>query len=133
MPSARVTARPIGITCPPGRQRRGGLGGRCPTCGEGRLFRAYLKIRAPCPVCQTDNTIYPSDDFPPYLTILAVGHVLVPLLLAVDRVYPLSVAWQIGIWVPTAAALCLLVLPRMKGATVGFCWATEVVRQEPAA
>jgi uncharacterized protein (DUF983 family) len=109
-----------------------GLAGRCPTCGKGHLFRAFLKIRTPCEVCAADNSVYPSDDFPPYLTILVVGHVLVPLLLGVDRVFPLSMWWQMGIWPPVAAILCLLVLPRMKGATVGFCWANDVVREEPA-
>jgi uncharacterized protein (DUF983 family) len=109
-----------------------GLAGRCPSCGEGRLFRGFLKIRLPCEVCAADNSIYPSDDFPPYLTILVVGHVVVPLLLGVDRVYPLSLAWEMSIWPLVAGILCLLVLPRMKGATVGFCWAADLVRQEPA-
>ena len=111
---------------------RRGLAGRCPVCGEGHLFRAFLKIRTPCEVCASDNSIYPSDDFPPYLTILVVGHVLVPLLLAVQQVSSLSLAWEMTIWPLVAGVLCLLVLPRMKGATVGFCWATDVVRQEPA-
>jgi uncharacterized protein (DUF983 family) len=109
-----------------------GLAGRCPTCGKGHLFRGFLKIRLPCEVCAADNTIYPSDDFPPYLTILVVGHVLVPLILVVDQVFPLSLWWEMGIWPPVAGLLCLLVLPRMKGAIVGFCWAAELVRQEPA-
>ena len=43
----------------------------------------------------------------------------------------------IELWIGGAAVvmlglLCLLVLPRMKGAIVGFCWAAELVRQEPA-
>ena len=109
-----------------------GLAGRCPTCGEGRLFRSFLKVRLRCEACGADNTIYPSDDFPPYLTIIVVGHVLVPLILVVDHLYPLSLWWEMGIWPVVAGALCLLLLPRMKGATVGFCWATDVVRQEPA-
>ena len=26
-----------------------GLGGRCPRCGEGKLFDGYLKLRPRCP------------------------------------------------------------------------------------
>jgi uncharacterized protein (DUF983 family) len=48
----------------------------------------YIKIRRPCEACGTDNTVYPSDDFPPYLTILVVGHVVVPLFIWSDRYEP---------------------------------------------
>jgi len=28
--------------------------------------------------------------------------------------------------------LCLVLLPVMKGATVGLCWATDLIRQDTA-
>jgi uncharacterized protein (DUF983 family) len=107
-----------------------GLACRCPVCGQGRLFSAYLKIRPRCEVCGADNTVYPSDDFPPYLTILVLGHLLVPLLVWVDRAYSPSVWVQAAIWLPLTAILCLVLLPYMKGATVGLCWAMNLVRHE---
>ena len=33
---------------------RRGFFGRCPRCGEGRMFRAYLKVADACPVCGED-------------------------------------------------------------------------------
>ena len=33
---------------------RRGFFGRCPHCGEGRMFRAYLKVADACPVCGED-------------------------------------------------------------------------------
>jgi uncharacterized protein (DUF983 family) len=87
----------------------------------------YLSLRNPCEVCGTDNTIYPSDDFPPYLTILVVGHVVVPLFVLSDRYEP--PLWvQAAIWLPVTLVLCLALLPIMKGATIGLCWATDFVR-----
>jgi len=109
-----------------------GLRCRCPACGEGRLFAGYLRIRLPCEVCGADNTIYPSDDFPPYLTILVVGHVVVPLFMWSDRAYEPSVWVQAAIWLPVTALMCLALLPSMKGATVGLCWATGLRRRPPA-
>jgi uncharacterized protein (DUF983 family) len=109
-----------------------GLARRCPNCGKGRLFAGYLALRTPCEVCGTDNTIYPSDDFPPYLTIIIAGHVVVPLLIWVDHAYEPSLWLQAAIWLPLTAILCLILLPFMKGATVGLCWATNLVRPEPA-
>ena len=104
-----------------------GLGLRCPNCGEGRLLTRYLKIRTPCEVCGTDNTVYPSDDFPPYLTILVVGHVVLPLFIWSDHFGP-SVWLQAAIWLPFTLVMCLVLLPVMKGATVGVCWATNLIR-----
>jgi uncharacterized protein (DUF983 family) len=104
-----------------------GLGLRCPNCGQGRLLQQYIKIRRPCEACGADNTIYPSDDFPPYLTILVVGHVVVPLFIWSDRYEP-PLWLQAAIWLPLTLIMCLVLLPVMKGAAVGLCWATNLVR-----
>jgi uncharacterized protein (DUF983 family) len=109
-----------------------GLARRCPNCNKGRLFEGYLKIRSPCEVCGVDNTIYPSDDLPPYLAIFIVGHVLVPLFMWSDRAYEPPLWVQIVIWLPAATVMCLALLPFMKGAAVGLCWAIRLVRPESA-
>ncbi len=106
-----------------------GFARRCPNCGEGRLFCGYLKVRSPCEACGTDNTIYPSDDFPPYLTILVVGHILVPLFILSDHAYEPPIWIQTVIWLPLTAIACLALLPFMKGATIGLCWANNLLRQ----
>lgn len=111
---------------------RRGLACRCPVCGKGKLFRSYLKLKPHCEVCGADNTIYPSDDFPPYLTILLLGHLLLPIMWWIDRVYAPPMGLELAFWVPVTAALCLALLPRMKGATVGLCWANDLVREQPA-
>src|SRR5579863_3783651 len=51
-----------------------GFAEHCPACGKGRLFGRYLKVASPCAACGHDNAQYPSDDAPPYFTILIVGH-----------------------------------------------------------
>ncbi len=109
---------------------RRGLVGHCPACGQGRLFSGFLKVSSHCSHCAADNTVYPSDDFPPYLTILVVGHVLVPLVFLVERAYAPSLWVQAAIWLPVTSLLCLALLPVMKGGTVGLCWATGLVRGE---
>jgi len=39
-----------------------GLRGRCPRCGEGRLFRAFLKVDNNCSSCGLDFTPHRADD-----------------------------------------------------------------------
>lgn len=86
----------------------------------------YLKVRARCPVCDEDLSHQRADDGPAYLTILIVGHLLMPALMWV------FIAWQpdpmllaSGFCV-AAAALTLYLLPRIKGAMVGLQWAKRM-------
>ena len=78
---------------PPNRRRRKrdlkpamwrGFRGRCPNCGEGKLFRAFLKTNDHCSVCGQDFTTHRADDLPAYLVIVIVGHIVVPLALSVE-------------------------------------------------
>ena len=55
-----------------------GFRGRCPRCGEGKLFRAFLKVDDHCSVCGLDFTPHRADDLPAYLVIVIVGHIVVP-------------------------------------------------------
>ena len=39
---------------------------RCPNCGQGRLFKGYLKVNPTCPSCGHANGLYRADDAPRY-------------------------------------------------------------------
>ena len=102
-----------------------GFIGRCPNCGKGALLHRYLKVTTTCAVCGHDNGQYPSDDAPPYFTILIVGHLTHRASAAV-----LLFIWQwpaqplaLAITLPAVGGLTLLLLPRVKGAVVGAQWA----------
>lgn len=101
-----------------------GVRQRCPNCGEGRLYRSYLKVDPACAACGHDNAQYPADDAPPYFTILIVGHLVIAPLLAFPFILIWPLGWVLGLTLPSLAALTLLVLPRVKGAVIGFHWAT---------
>ncbi len=96
---------------------------RCPRCSRGKLFRRYLKPVESCSACGEAFGHIRADDFPPHVTILVVGHIVVPLMLIADRM-GVALAAQIVIWVPVALALTLLLLPRIKGGIIGLIWST---------
>lgn len=100
-----------------------GIAGRCPACGQGRLFRAYLKVERLCAVCDHDNGQYPADDAPPYFTILLVGHLVVAPLLAFSFIWTWPTAWVLATLLPLVGGVSLLALPLVKGAVVGVLWA----------
>ncbi len=96
---------------------------RCPQCGQGPLLQAYLKVVSPCPDCGHDNAQYPSDDAPPYFTILIAGHVLITPLVVAPFVWTLPPWAVLAVALPVSAALTLWLLPRVKGAVIGTHWA----------
>jgi uncharacterized protein (DUF983 family) len=100
-----------------------GFTGRCPECGQGPLFWRYLKVDSPCKVCGHDNAQYPSDDAPPYFTILIMGHLVVAPMLFFPFIWTWPVGWVLAMTLPTIAVLTLVLLPRVKGAVIGAQWA----------
>lgn len=100
---------------------RRGASFRCPNCGEGKLYRKYLKVK-PCDACGHDNSRYPADDGPAYVTILLVGHLVVAPLLLFPFIWEANPALVVGTTLPGLAILMLALLPVIKGAWVGFLW-----------
>jgi uncharacterized protein (DUF983 family) len=100
-----------------------GFAGRCPRCGGGDLFRAYLKVRDTCPACGEALHHHRTDDAPPYFTIVVVGHFIVGGVLALERAFAPPSWVHLALWLPLTLAASLLLLPRIKGALVGLQWA----------
>lgn len=103
-----------------------GMRGRCPNCGEGKIFRAYLKVADACTVCGQDLHHHRADDLPAYLVIVIVGHIVVPLALSIETNFAPPVMWQLGIYLPVTLIASLLLLQPVKGAVVGIQWALRM-------
>ncbi|WP_117193938.1 DUF983 domain-containing protein [Rhizobium terrae] len=113
---AREAERPLG------RSIRRGLACRCPNCGEGRLFRAFLKPVDACAVCGEDMSHQRADDLPAYLVIVVVGHVLMTGYMLTDMVFRVSPWIHLAIWVPLAVLAALLTIQPIKGGVIGLQW-----------
>src|SRR5262247_2922813 len=77
-----------------------GFRGRCPRCGQGKLFRAFLKVDNNCSVCGLDFTPHRADDLPAYLVIVIVGHLVVPAALIIETNYSPPVGLQLAVYLP---------------------------------
>ena len=99
---------------------------RCPRCGEGKLFRAFLKVDNNCSVCGLDYTPHRADDLPAYLVIVIVGHIVVPVVLWVETNYSPAVWLQLAIYLPLTLFASLFLLQPVKGAVVGVQWALRM-------
>jgi uncharacterized protein (DUF983 family) len=99
---------------------------RCPHCGEGRMFGAFLKVRDRCEVCGEELYHHRADDFPPYLVIVIVGHVVVTMILLVEIAYSPPIWLQFSIWLPFTIGFALALLQPVKGAVVALQWSLRM-------
>jgi uncharacterized protein (DUF983 family) len=100
-----------------------GAGGKCPACGKGALFKKFMKVTDACAYCGAALYHQRADDAPPYFTIFIVGHILVPLVLIVERVWQPSYLVHAALWLPVTLGLTFALMPIVKGAVVGLQWA----------
>lgn len=100
---------------------RGGRG-RCPRCGQARLFARWLRPVDHCPACGQDWRGHRADDFPPYIAILVTGHVMAPVLIALGLETTLSAPVMMALCLIPTAGLVLGLLPVAKGAVIALQW-----------
>ena len=101
---------------------RNGWRGRCPNCREGRMFRAFLKVADQCPACGEELHHQRADDFPAYVVIVMVGHIVVPLVLEVEMIFAPPYWVHMALWPAVVVVLGLALLQPVKGAIVGLQW-----------
>ncbi|WIY54393.1 DUF983 domain-containing protein [Devosia sp. YIM 151766] len=99
---------------------------RCPHCGQGKMFRSYLKVADQCGVCGEELNHHRADDFPPYIAITIVGHIIIFLMLHMDMTYRVEPLTYLITMIPLAIILPLIMLPPIKGSIVGLQWANRM-------
>ncbi|KKC26915.1 DUF983 domain-containing protein [Sphingomonas sp. SRS2] len=103
-----------------------GLKGRCPACGESRLFRSFLRPVNHCPACGQSWAHQRADDLPAYLVVLVLGHVLVPLVVAANLRLDMPMWVQMTLWPGLALVIAMLMIQPAKGLVIGLQWARRM-------
>jgi len=99
-----------------------GLRGKCPACGSGKMFRKFLKVSDNCPHCGEELFHHRADDFPAYLVIVIVGHIVVALTLIVEAAFSPPLWLHALIWLPITILFALLLIQPIKGLVVAWQW-----------
>jgi len=97
-----------------------GMRGRCPRCGEGRLFAGYLTTARCCANCGLDYGFIDAGDGPAVFVILIIGFVVVGLALWSEVTYSPPLWLHFILWLPLAVVLCLIGLRWMKGILIAL-------------
>ena len=108
-----------------------GFMSRCPNCGKGHLFRAFLKVTDSCEVCGEDLHHHRADDAPAYFVMLIVGHITVPLMLLLETEVAPPYWVHAVLWAPLTLIMALALIQPVKGAIVGWQWAQQMHGFQP--
>jgi uncharacterized protein (DUF983 family) len=130
----RSAPAPIGAGTPQAVARRNlalavgrGLLERCPNCGKGAMFGAYLSVNPRCPACGEDLSAQRADDAPAFVALLVVCLVGGGGVLLSEDAWPQMPLLAVAVfWLVVTALVSLAVLPRIKGAVVGYQWALRM-------
>lgn len=95
---------------------------RCPNCGEGKLFRKFLKVADNCNHCGQPLHHHRADDMPAYVVILILGHIIVPMLVTIELVYHPPYWMYAAVGLPGIVFIGLALLQPVKGLIVAFQW-----------
>jgi len=99
-----------------------GTMGKCPRCGEAKLFTKFLKADPCCPSCGQDWTRHQADDFPPYVSILITGHIMAPVIIELGSNDRLPMWAKLALGLVIASVLLMGLLQPAKGAIIALQW-----------
>jgi len=97
-----------------------GMRGRCPRCGEGRLFSGFLSLNKSCAACGLDFAFADSADGPAVFVILIVGFIIAGAALLTEVAYSPPIWVHFVLWVPLVLILCLGTLRPLKGVLIAL-------------
>ena len=95
-----------------------GLRGRCPRCGEGKLFNGYLDLAPRCAHCGLDYSFADAGDGPAVFVILIAGFAVVGSALLVEAFWRPPYWLHALLWLPMLLILTLGLLRPLKGLLV---------------
>ena len=103
---------------------------KCPKCGVGQLYSFYLNYRKICTSCGERFEDIATDDAAPWLTILLTGHVIMPLMLMVERAFDLPAGFSQVFWPFLGVLVAAMVLPFAKAFFFALIWESQKPTQE---
>ncbi len=110
-----VTVSPVTVS-----PWKAGALGRCPHCGEGRLFKGFLSLRDGCSNCGLKYGFAEAADGPAVFIMLIVGFVVMGLVFYIEVKFS-PPFWALAlIWIPPAILLPLILLRPFKATFIAL-------------
>ncbi len=92
-----------------------GIKGRCPRCGEGKLFDGLLNPAKGCNACGLNFDFIDAGDGPTVFVIMLLGFLVLGMALIVEFSYQPPFWLHMVLWIPVITVLGLLITRVIKG------------------
>jgi uncharacterized protein (DUF983 family) len=96
-----------------------GIRGKCPQCGEAKIFEGYLNVAPKCEVCGAALGAMPADDTPVYVAMVVVVHLLALFIGLIFEIHYMPGTVGATVWLTLLVIACCIVLRLAKGAVIG--------------
>ncbi len=90
------------------------------------MFARFLRPVPACEVCGQSWEGHRADDFPAYIVIILLGHLIVPVMIEVNAAFSIPMGVQIVLWPCIAIALALGMIQPVKAAVIALQWAKRM-------
>ncbi len=110
MPHGRSTASILASGC----------FGRCPRCGQGRLFDGVLKVTDKCEACGLVFSGHDAGDGPAVAVIFILGTAMVGLAWLLELIMSPPLWVHAVVWIPLTVIGSVALLRPLKGLTVAI-------------
>lgn len=102
-----------------------GLAGRCPRCGEGRMFKGFITVADRCEHCDLDYKFADAGDGPAIFVMLIAGFMIVGAALWLEVRYEPPIWVYVAVFLPLTLIVCLGMLRPLKGVLVALQYANK--------
>jgi uncharacterized protein (DUF983 family) len=97
-----------------------GLTGRCPRCGDGKLFAGFINVAPRCEICGLDYAFADSGDGPAVFVALFGGFAVLGAALLTEIAYQPPIWVHMALFLPLTLVVCLGLLRPFKGLLIAL-------------
>ena len=97
-----------------------GLAGRCPRCGDGRLFAGFINVAPHCEICGLNYGFADSGDGPAVFVALFGGFIVLGAALWTEIAYQPPMWVHMVVFLPLTLIVCLGMLRPLKGVLIAL-------------
>ena len=97
-----------------------GLVGRCPRCGQGKMFKGFLDVAPECKACGLNLAFADSGDGPAVFVSLIGGFLVLGAALWTELEYQPPMWVHLTIFLPLTLIVCLGLLRPFKGILIAL-------------
>ena len=102
-----------------------GMKGKCPRCGQGKLFSGFLTLNKECSVCGLEFDFADSGDGPAWFIMTGIGFIVATSAMLTEILVQPPYWVHAVIWLPLTLVLAIAPIRPLKGLMIARQYQTD--------